>query len=127
MGKNVRLNSRRQSAVDLARETASAKATRTRSSSARKPAVDPQERIEHLEMVIATAAATAGRRRLAEIDYVPAERSSSSRRGNLQRRPHHRQQLERRRSAALFMQVIMLFVLIAAVVGWMNQKFHFWG
>ena len=130
MSKNVRISSRKdRSATDLA------KAARSPASAAKAPARQSRterqvmnDRIQRLECYIASADARARHHNAAYADYVPAAEetrsSTSARKGD--RRPMHTRELARRRSAALFMQVIMLFVVIAATVGWMNQRFHFW-
>lgn len=130
MSKNVRISSRKdRSASDLARTS------RSPSSAAKAPARQTRnerqvvnDRIQRLECYIASADARARHHNAAYADYVPPA-EETRRTGKTQgngRRPMHNQELARRRSAALFMQVIMLFVVIAAAVGWMNQRFHFW-
>jgi hypothetical protein len=130
MSKNVRTSPRKdRSATDLA------KAGRSPASAAKAPARQSRSerdvvkaRIERLECYIASADAHARHHNIAYADYVPPaeemRRSTAVRRAG--RRPKHTEELARRRSAALFMQVIMLFVVIAATIGWMNQRFHFW-
>lgn len=130
MSKNVCISSRKdRSATDIARSSRSpatqAKAPVRQSRNEREVVND---RIQRLECYIASADARARHHNAAYADYVPPSeemrRSPAARKNN--RRPMHTQELARRRSAALFMQVIMLFVVIAATVGWMNQRFHFW-
>ena len=130
MSKNVRVSSRKdRSATDIARSgrspAAAAKAPARQSRSEREGV---NARIQRLECYIASADARARHHNVAYADYVPPaedmRRSTAARKGG--RRPKHTEELARRRSAALFMQVIMLFVMIAATLGWMNQRFHFW-
>lgn len=132
MSKNVRVSPRKdRSAKDLARTSPLSAGeqpkAKTRQSRSERETVN--ERIQRLECYIASADARARHHNAAYADYVPPaeeqRRSSAARRNG--RRPMHNQELARRRSAALFMQVIMLFVVIAATVGWLNQRFHFWG
>ena len=108
MAKNVRLKSTRNDSIQSLIKPTPAVSKQPQAGSKRdlkKEARNNASRIVTLEMVLA----------------------AKSGRPTLQRRPYHRQELERRRSAALIMQAIMLFVLLAAAVGWMNQRFHFWG
>lgn len=126
MAKNVRLNRKPAQAKDLAQAPASpAKKPQPRTANLREEAELNRRRMERLEMVIATAGASANCKRNARADYLPAVEGTSRRKAP-QRRPQHHVELERRKSAALVMQVTMLFVVIAAVVGWLNQTFHFW-
>lgn len=124
---NIRVKrSSERSARDLARSTPdkAQRSTTRKTRSTEKPA-DLDERIKHLECYIASASAENRTHRAMMADYVPAEEPRRKTRAN-GRRPMHSMQLARRRSAALFMQVIILFLVLAASVGWMNQKFHFW-
>lgn len=131
MSRNVRVSSRQaRSAREIARTSqtpaTSAKAPAPRSRNEREALND---RIQRLECYIASADAQARHHNAAYADYVPPmdgwQRGGTTKRGQ-GRRPMHTQALARRRSVALMMQVAMLFVLIAAAVGWMNQRFHFW-
>jgi hypothetical protein len=123
---NVRVKrSSERSAKDLARTPEKAPRGTSRSVRATREPVNLDDRIKHLECYIASASAANRTHRAMMADYVPAEESRRSKRGN-GRRPMHNMQLARRRSAALFMQVIILGTVIAAAVGWMNQRFHFW-
>jgi len=123
---NVRV---RRTKVSTAKELATsstASAPRSRSRAPKKAApANLDDRIKHLECYIASASAANRSHHAMMADYVPAEEARTSGRSN-RRRPMHKVQLERRRSAALFMQVIVLGLVIAAAVGWMNQRFHFW-
>lgn len=133
MAKNVRLHSKKGQARDLAQQKAPAtaptkKSPPPRTANLREEAELNRQRMERLEMVIATAGASAACNRSARGNYLPPmERNSARRSPQPERRPHHRQQLERRESAALLVQVSILFVVIAAVIGWLNQRFHFLG
>lgn len=121
---NVRMNrSQDRSAKDMAK-AAPARA-RTKTAKAAPSPADLDDRIKHLECYIASASAANRTHRAMMADYVPAEETRRTR-AKSTRRPMHTMQLARRRSAALFMQVIVLVTMIAAAVGWMNQKFHFW-
>jgi hypothetical protein len=99
--------------------------SRTKPAKAAPSPADLDDRIKHLECYIASASAANRTHRAMMVDYVPAEETRRTR-AKSSRRPMHTMQLARRRSAALFMQVIILGIMIAAAVGWMNQKFHFW-
>ena len=99
--------------------------SRTNPAKAAPSPADLDDRIKHLECYIASASAANRTHRAMMVDYVPAEETRRTR-AKSSRRPMHTMQLARRRSAALFMQVIILGIMIAAAVGWMNQKFHFW-
>lgn len=126
MAKNVRLNRKPAQAKDIAQAPANpAKKPQPRTANLREEAELNRRRMERLEMVIATAGATASCKRNERADYLPAVEDSPKRRAP-QRRPQHHAELERRKSAALVIQVAMLFVVIAAVAGWLNQTFHFW-
>jgi hypothetical protein len=127
MAKNVRLNRKPEHAKDLIpAPTSPAKKPQPRTASLREEAEVNRRRMERLEMVIATAGASATCNRNARADYLPPVEQTAKRRRAPSRRPQHHVELERRKSAALAMQVSMLFVVIAAVVGWLNQRFHFW-
>ena len=111
MANNIRLKSRRQDSVhDLVKKSKPVAAHSPRE--LRKESRDNADRMERLEMLVAGTA---------------NPQSTKSAPVRLRRRPHHRQELERRRSAALIMQSIIMFVVLAAAVGWLNQRFHFWG
>lgn len=126
MAKNVRLNRKPAQAKDIAQAPASpAKKPQPRTANLREEAELNRRRMERLEMVIATAGASASVKRNARADYLPAVETTTKRRAP-QRRPQHHAELERRKSAALVMQAAMLFVIIAAVAGWLNQTFRFW-
>jgi hypothetical protein len=115
MANNVRLKSHRQNSVhDIVKKTSpGSKPSASHSPrELRKEARDNANKMERLEMLVA-----------GNVD-AQAARSAPVR---LRRRPHHRRELERRRSAALIMQSIIMFVVLAAAVGWLNQRFHFWG
>ncbi len=125
---NVRMNrSQERSAKGLTKSSTATAAPRARAKSAKgnsSPA-DMDDRIKHLECYIASASAANRTHRAMMADYVPAEETRHTR-AKSTRRPMHTMQLARRRSAALFMQVIILVTMIAATVGLLNQKFHFW-
>lgn len=72
--------------------------------------------------------AAALRTRIERLQYVVSAADSLSMRsaGN-GRRPHARQQLERRKAIALGLQFLFMALLIAAALGWLNQRFHFIG
>ncbi len=124
---NVRMNrSQGRTAKDMAKPATAARSSRTKASKAAPSPAELDDRIKHLECYIASASAANRTHRAMMADYVPAEESRRSTRSKSTRRPMHTMQLARRRSAALFMQVIVLVTMIAAAVGWMNQKFHFW-
>ncbi|MFZ4592677.1 MAG: hypothetical protein ACOYOF_00360 [Verrucomicrobiaceae bacterium] len=126
MAKNVRLNRKPEQAKDLIpAPTSPAKKPQPRTANLREEAELNRRRMERLEMVIATAGASATCNRNTRADYLPPVEQTAKRRAP-SRRPQHHVELERRKSAALVMQVSMLFVVIAAVVGWLNQRFHFW-
>jgi hypothetical protein len=111
MSKNVSRNSRRSNSTqDLLVSTPFPSAARGRAPTVRelKRAEErTQLEIEKMEMVLAAG------RQWGNVD-LPA------------RVPHYRKQLEKQRSASLIARVLVLFVITAAVVGWLNQKFHFW-
>lgn len=126
MAKNVRLNRKPAQAKDISQAPASpARKPQPRTANLREEAELNRRRMERLEMVIATAGASASCTRNARADYLPAI-EKTPKRSAVQRRPQHHVELERRKSAALVMQVTMLFVVIAAVAGWLNQTFRFW-
>lgn len=127
MAKNVRLNRKPVQAKDITQQAPAspAKKPQPRTANLREEAELNRRRMERLEMVIATAGASATVKRQARADYLPSFEDSPKRRAP-QRRPQHHAELERRKSAALVMQVAMLFVIIAAVAGWLNQTFRFW-
>jgi hypothetical protein len=83
------------------------------------------ERMEHLELVIATASAAALSKRASLADYLPPLEEDEAPR-QPQHRPQHRRQLERRQSASLMGQIVLFVVLIAAALGILNQRFHLW-
>jgi len=123
---NVRMNrSQGRSAKDMAKSATAPRSARTKAAKAAPSSADLDDRIKHLECYIASASAANRTHRAMMADYVPAEEARRTR-SKSTRRPMHTMQLARRRSAALFMQVIILVTMIAAAVGWMNQKFHFW-
>jgi hypothetical protein len=43
------------------------------------------------------------------------------------RRPHARREKERRQALLLAFQFLLMALLIAAALGWLNQRFHFFG
>ena len=111
MANNIHLKSRRQDSVhDLVKKSKPGASHSPRE--LRKEARDNANKMERLEMLVAGSV------------NPQVARSAPVR---LRRRPHHRRELERRRSAALIMQSIIMFVVLAAAVGWLNQRFHFWG
>lgn len=121
---NVRMKrSQERSAKDMTKSATPR--SRTKPAKAAPSPADLDDRIKHLECYIASASAANRTHRAMMVDYVPAEETRRTR-AKSSRRPMHTMQLARRRSAALFMQVIILGIMIAAAVGWMNQKFHFW-
>lgn len=126
MAKNVRLNRKPERVNPVPAPTSPARRSLPRTANLREEAELNRRRMERLEMVIATAGASATVKSHARADYLPPVEIKAKRTAPF-RRPQHHVELERRKSAALVMQVAMLFLVIAAVVGWLNQQFHFWG
>lgn len=72
--------------------------------------------------------AAALKHRIERLQYVVSTADSLSMRSMSNgRRPHARQQLERRKAVALGLQFLFMALLIAAAIGWLNQRFHFIG
>lgn len=70
-----------------------------------------RDRIERLEYVVSMA------------DSVAASSQGNSSR----RRPHARRERERRQALLLAFQFFLMALVIAAALGWLNQRFHFFG
>ena len=132
MAKNVRCKSRTdRSARSLAHQQPdilhiAAKAPRRRRT-AEDEAEDVRRRIEHLECVITAAPAEHVARTIAMRDMVPP---SDEHRARHAMRPVRRRTMEaqaraRQRSMGLLVQSLVLTLVIAGVVGWLNQRFHF--
>lgn len=114
MPRNVRLKSGSgafRTGRELAKETPSVKKKATGPALERE-AEALRHRIERLEYVVSMADSIA--------DSAPAA-------GSRRRRPHARRERERRQALVLAFQFFLMALVIAAALGWLNQRFHFFG
>lgn len=120
---NKRVTARRpKSAQDLAKtpvRPAKLKQLKSRSR-------ELEEEIYTLECTIAAAPEAMRRHRLATKDVLPAIRPLRSAKRAPARVPLHLQKAARRRQFALLLELGLVVATFAAVVGWMNQWFHWW-
>ncbi len=110
---------RAKSAMDVA------VSPRAKSRQLDKHAREVKEQIERLECTIAQAPHLQQKRRLANMNMVPPmERPTQVPR---QRRvPIAQRRARRGEHLRLLTEGILIIGIIAAVVGWLNQSFHFW-
>ncbi len=74
--------------------------------------------------------AEALRNRIERLEYVvnmAGSVASTPPVGGAKRRPHARRERERRQAQLLAFQFFVMALVIAAVLGWLNQRFHFFG
>jgi len=91
-----------------------------------RQADDVSQKIHRLECYITAAPGIQRRQRLANVNMVPPmELSSPALRSR--RRPMAQQRAKRGQSLRLWVEGTVVIGAIAAVVGWLNQWFHFLG
>jgi len=111
MSKNVRINKGAgafRTGRELAKE-APASPKKPTGPALEREADALRDRIERLEYVVTMAGSIA----------------SSSPASGGRRRPHARRERERRQALVLAFQFFVMALLIAAALGWLNQRFHF--
>ena len=120
---NRKVRSRRSKPVQAMKEEAS---PRRKSRSLTKRSDELNSEIHRLECFITAAPRIERQRRLANVNMVPPmELSSPAPRHR--RVPIAKQRARRSERLRMFTEGILVLGSIAAVVGWLNQWFHFWG
>lgn len=98
---------------------------RTKSRQLSREASDVSDRIHRLECFITAAPGIQRRQRLANVNMVPPmELPTPAVRAR--RRPIAQQRAQRGQNLRLWVEGVVVLGSIAAIVGWLNQWFHFW-
>jgi hypothetical protein len=120
---NRKVRSRRPKPAQALKEEAS---PRRKSRSLTKRSDELNSEIHRLECFITAAPRIERQRRLANVNMVPPmELSSPAPRHR--RVPIAKQRARRSERLRMFTEGMLVLGSIAAVVGWLNQWFHFWG
>lgn len=120
---NRKVRSRRAKPVQALKEEAS---PQRKSRSLTKRSDELNSQIHRLECFITAAPRIERQRRLANVNMVPPmEQASPAPRHR--RVPIARQRARRSERLRMLTEGLLVLGSIAAVVGWLNQWFHFWG
>jgi len=120
---NRKVRSRRPKPVQVLKEEAS---PQRKSRSLTKRSDELNSQIHRLECFITAAPRIERQQRLANVNMVPPmELSSPAPRHR--RVPIAKQRARRSERLRMFTEGMLVLGSIAAVVGWLNQWFHFWG
>lgn len=120
---NRKVRSRRPKPVQALKEEAS---PQRKSRSLTKRSDELNSEIHRLECFITAAPRIERQRRLANVNMVPPmELASPAPRHR--RIPIAKQRARRGERLRMFTEGMLVLGSIAAVVGWLNQWFHFWG
>lgn len=120
---NRKVRSRRAKPVQTLKEEAS---PQRKSRSLTKRSDELNSEIHRLECFITAAPRIERQRRLANVNMVPPmEQASPAPRHR--RVPIARQRARRSERLRMLTEGLLVLGSIAAVVGWLNQWFHFWG
>lgn len=123
---NRKVRSRRaKTARDLSQQPSSSGRGQTRHLSRRADEVSTQ--IHRLECFIADAPRLERQRRLANVNMVPPMELPSPALRHRRRVPIAQRRAKRGQKLMLAAEGAVVLGMIAAVVGWLNQWFHFWG
>lgn len=112
-------SSRPKSARELKKEVS----PQTKSRQLDKRADEVSSEIHRLECYITAAPRIQHQHRLANVNMVPAMDKAAPRR---RRTPIAQQRARRGERMRLCLEALIVVGSIAAVVGWLNQWFHFW-
>lgn len=122
---NRKVRSRRaQTARDLSQQPQPSRG-QTRHLSKRSDEVNSQ--IHRLECFIADAPRLERQQRLANVNMVPPMELPSPALRHRRRVPIAQRRAKRSQKLMLLAEGAVVVGMIAAVVGWLNQWFHFWG
>ncbi|MFO1485803.1 MAG: hypothetical protein U1F71_20755 [Verrucomicrobiaceae bacterium] len=119
---NRKIRSRRSKTV---REMQQEMSPRTKSRQLARQSDEVGSEIHRLECFITAAPGIQRRHRLANVNMVPPMELPSPVR-HPRRLPMAQQRARRGERLRLFTEGIFVVCAIAAVVGWLNQWFHFW-
>lgn len=119
---NRKIRSRRpKSAHELKQEVS----PRAKSRQLSRQANDVSDEIHRLECFITAAPGIQRRQRLANVNMVPPmELPAPAVRSR--RRPIAQQRAKQSQNLRMWMEGVVVLGAIAAIIGWLNQWFHFW-
>lgn len=120
---NRKVRSRRPKAVQALKEETS---PRRKSRSLTKRSDELNSEIHRLECFITAAPRIERQRRLANVNMVPPMELSSPAPRSHRRVPIAKQRARRGEHLRMLTEGTIVLGTIAAVVGWLNQWFHFW-